>query len=170
MVKPTVYPLWTDGVASKVTEPSLGKRDLGYVEGEKPSALEMNWLFYLNGEWVQHFDSILGIASLLVYPNQEIGINGVVASDTTTLEQVRYISGLGGTNIISQTPFGNVGGWTDGLKIILQSSSSVDRVKILHNDNNYGALIRGDWEGYSGEQIILRWNETRLRWVEDNRS
>lgn len=46
MAKPASKPNWTDGDAAKVTEPTVGKKLLGWIADERPSFKFMNWLFY----------------------------------------------------------------------------------------------------------------------------
>lgn len=52
MSKPTSKPNWTDGAASKVSEPSESKKLQGWLKTEKPPFNFFNWLFYNISQWI----------------------------------------------------------------------------------------------------------------------
>jgi hypothetical protein len=57
MAKPTDGHIsWTDGAASKVTNPSAAKKLLGWLSAEKPPFEYMNWLFRTIDLWLKHFE------------------------------------------------------------------------------------------------------------------
>lgn len=51
--KPSKVPVWgTDGLNN--TEPSAGKKALGWVRGEKPASSYLQWTQRLTGDWLQY--------------------------------------------------------------------------------------------------------------------
>ena len=64
--KPTVFPEFavTDynngtGAAPNVVEPSAGKKDTGWDEGERPPRETFNWLHRITNNWVEWFDQVV---------------------------------------------------------------------------------------------------------------
>ncbi len=54
MARPTQFPEWaSNGV--NVVEPSEGKKDEGWLDGERPPAKWFNWLFKLINDWIADF-------------------------------------------------------------------------------------------------------------------
>ncbi len=51
--KPSKVPVFNTGGANNV-EPSVGKKILGWLRGEKPASSTFNWLAKLYGEWAQY--------------------------------------------------------------------------------------------------------------------
>lgn len=51
--KPTVLPRWAD-VGGDIVEPSSGKKDIGWVAGERPAAEYFNWLLNVNYLWAEY--------------------------------------------------------------------------------------------------------------------
>jgi len=51
--KPTSVPIWNTGTANR-TEPSAGKKVLGWIIGEEPPSSYFNWLQGLTGDWLQY--------------------------------------------------------------------------------------------------------------------
>lgn len=49
---------WTDGNALKVTEPTSGKKLLGWTKSERPPFQFMNWLFFNLDEWIDYLESV----------------------------------------------------------------------------------------------------------------
>lgn len=67
MSKPTAIPTWatsvvndpTSGIDNRVA-PSAGEQASGFVPlNVKPSRQHLNWLQWLNGQWIEYFDSFL---------------------------------------------------------------------------------------------------------------
>ena len=56
--KPTTNMDWTDGAASKVVEPSAGKKLIGWTALERPPFEFMNFLFFNTDEWVKYLESV----------------------------------------------------------------------------------------------------------------
>ena len=73
VTKPTVLPEFAlldllNGTAGapNVVEPSSGKKDTGWNEGERPARETFNWLHRITNEWIEYFDCItLSSASVL---------------------------------------------------------------------------------------------------------
>ena len=64
-IKPTVFPRFATldlnngtGGAPNVVEPSSGKKDTGWNEGERPPRETFNWIHRINHDWNQYLDSI----------------------------------------------------------------------------------------------------------------
>lgn len=51
MAQPTEKPRWAD-VGGDIIEPNTGKKDVGFVGGERPLAQFLNWLFNLIYLWI----------------------------------------------------------------------------------------------------------------------
>lgn len=51
VAKPTNLPRWADTVPANRVEPTSGKKDVGWVPGEKPPAQYKNWLLYTIYQW-----------------------------------------------------------------------------------------------------------------------
>lgn len=52
--KPTIIPRWANN-GGIVTQPTEGKKDIGWLTNEHPPAQFLNWLFFLLCGWVQYF-------------------------------------------------------------------------------------------------------------------
>src|SRR5690606_28409255 len=59
--RPTQVPEWATGEDADIVEPPAGKKEQGWLQGEKPPAGYFNWLFKLLTGWVAWFaDKIKG--------------------------------------------------------------------------------------------------------------
>ena len=63
-LKPTVFPQFAildlnNGTAGapNVVEPSSGKKDSGWNEGERPPRETFNWLHRITNDWIEYFES-----------------------------------------------------------------------------------------------------------------
>lgn len=56
--KPGSHIDWTDGAASKVEEPIVSKKLLGFVSDERPDPKHHNWLWYQLDAWVKYLESV----------------------------------------------------------------------------------------------------------------
>lgn len=76
MPKPTVLPRWASGAAA-VVEPASGKKDVGWLVGERPPAQYENWRGELVYDWLNWIDPLLttngGISALV---NEHITVSG----------------------------------------------------------------------------------------------
>src|SRR5690606_27107546 len=50
--RPTQVPEWATGEGADIVEPPAGKKEQGWVQGEKPPAGFFNWLFSLLTRWI----------------------------------------------------------------------------------------------------------------------
>ncbi len=57
--KPTSLPRWAD-VSGDIVEPSSGKKDIGWVQGERPPAPFFNWILELLYEWMEYLNAPVG--------------------------------------------------------------------------------------------------------------
>ena len=58
VAKPTNLPRWADTVPANRVEPTSGKKDVGWVPGEKPPAQYKNWLLYTIYQWCEWLNDI----------------------------------------------------------------------------------------------------------------
>lgn len=67
MAKPSSHIDWTDGNVTKVVEPSVAKKLLGWVGLERPTFEHMNFNFFRLDEWAKYFevttDALLSLQS-----------------------------------------------------------------------------------------------------------
>jgi cytoskeletal protein CcmA (bactofilin family) len=104
------------------------------------------------------------------YANENVAGSGSVTTSTTVGQQVRRVTGDGAAVTISTTPFGAVGGWSDGLVVRLIGQSSTNTVTIAHNDAAKGAILNGDVTLGQYDVIELQYDSTADRWIEIARS
>ncbi len=89
--QPTVFPRFAvldlnngTGAAPNVVEPSAGKKDTGWNEGERPARETFNWLHRITNDWIEWFDQELS-GGVLTGNFQELpalhsGLNFVVSA------------------------------------------------------------------------------------------
>lgn len=65
--KPSSHLNWTDGAPAKVTEPTVGKKLLGWIASERPPFQFMNWLFFRTDEWLKYFESVTDVGLAAQY-------------------------------------------------------------------------------------------------------
>jgi hypothetical protein len=58
MAKPVSLPRWASTGSADVVEPTSGKKDVGFVAGERPPAQYFNWLFELIYDWFAFLDTL----------------------------------------------------------------------------------------------------------------
>lgn len=61
--KPTAYPNWTNG-GSRVAQPPPTLVATGWQMGQPIPDVYLNYLFWLNNQWVQYFDNSLATTVL----------------------------------------------------------------------------------------------------------
>ena len=130
--KPTVIGRWGD-VSGDIVEPSPGKKDTGFTEGEQPPAPEVNWLFYVAYLWCQWlYDGDVSFASVITaeadiqhaaanYPISPLDFTTTAGTVDTT--KVNHSSTL--TITASLTKILKVGDKIDSVKVRLQGSGGV---------------------------------------------
>lgn len=57
MAAPSELPEWADGGGAAVTDPSSGKKALGWLPAERPAAQFMNWWMNNVFQWVSYFNT-----------------------------------------------------------------------------------------------------------------
>ena len=110
--------------------------------------------------------------------NQKISTNAsaTVAGGGTitvsTTQQVQYfrVSGDGGAQSLSSTPFGTGGGWIDGTTIRLVGTSDTNTISLDHNDASNGAVLNGDCTLNKYNMITLQWDSELARFIEVSRN
>ena len=95
--------------------------------------------------------------------------NGAELSMTATQKtiglQQRKVQSTSGLLSLSATPFGNVGGWIDGTTIKIMGVSDANAQTLIHNDNDYGCIVNGNFTLGRFSTIVLFWDESLLRWI-----
>ncbi len=81
MAKPASHIDWTDGDAAKQTEPTVGKKLLGWIADERPSFKFMNFLFFNTDEWIKYLEGVTdGLLALQSTYDVVVGVGGTHAS------------------------------------------------------------------------------------------
>lgn len=95
---------------------------------------------------------------------------GTITVSTTQREQLFRVSGNGGAQSLSNTPFGTAGGWTDGTIVRLLGMDDINTVSLDFNDSDNGAVINGDCTLKKYNVLTLMWDSTLSRWLELSRN
>ena len=66
MAKPVKLPVWATDPGAEITEPTLGKKEIGWITSEKPPAGYFNWWQENVHDWIKYFDEG-GAAAILQY-------------------------------------------------------------------------------------------------------
>lgn len=111
----STLPRWADTVAadpSKVSEPASGKKDIGWIVGEKPPAQWKNWLLLQCYNWLVWLDAFETEAHTWTI-TQTFG-GGISASNSTlntraiygigngTAEGIKGVGGPGGNGVVGE--------------------------------------------------------------------
>jgi len=104
------------------------------------------------------------------YPTQAVSSGGEIDIDLVKGVQNRLLESSSGVEALSLTPFGNIGGWKNGTEVRIFGTSDTNRPTIIHNDNDYGAILNGDANLRRFDSVSLVWFESLLRWVELTRN
>lgn len=110
--------------------------------------------------------------------NQKISTNAsaTVAGGGTitvsTTQQVQYfrVSGDGGAQSLSSTPFGTGGGWIDGTTVRICGTNDTNTLSLDNNDSANGAILNGDCTLKKYNIITLQWDSELSRWIEISRN
>lgn len=78
--KPSDHIDWTDGSPSKITEPSSGKKLLGWTAGERPAFQYMNWLFWQLNNWDEYFETVTDLL-IAQAPSYDAVVDGTTYAD-----------------------------------------------------------------------------------------
>lgn len=165
MAKPASKPNWTDGDAAKVTEPTVGKKLLGWIADERPSFKFMNWLFYNITEWIDYFETTTdGLTALQSTYDVVVGVGGTHA----TLAAAIADAGLGdNVRVLVKDPFSvtstivlSKNGWFIEWKpsaIYAQSGGTSPGIQVTGNNNSLVNAKLIDFDGGSdvGIEIVV---------------
>lgn len=99
-----------------------------------------------------------------------VASGATITASTTQRVQLFRISGNGGAQSLSTTPFGTVGGWIDGTIVRLLGMDDSNTVSIDFNDSDNGAVINGDCTLKKYNILTLMWDSTLNRWLEISRN
>lgn len=111
--------------------------------------------------------------------NQKVSTNAsaaIAGGGTITVsitQQMQYfrVSGSGGAQALSNTPFGTGGGWIDGTIVRLVGTSDTNTISLDHNDSaDYGAILNGDCTLKKYNMITLQWDSELVRFIEVGRN
>jgi hypothetical protein len=79
MARPDELPRWADGVDALITEPSEGKKTIGWDAGERPPAQFFNWLLNRIYQWLVYADQVIPpIGSIIFWHKSLTGIPGTL--------------------------------------------------------------------------------------------
>lgn len=142
--------------------------------GSKTSSSTINSVWTLNeagsGGAIANMQQQINNNSNQVVATQDIAANGTISSNDNRSFQKRRVQGTPGNVTASGTPFGSGGTWDDGIVIELMGMDDTKKVKILHNDVDYGIILNGDINLGEFDTLTVEWVSSKLRWVERSRS
>lgn len=95
---------------------------------------------------------------------------GTITVSTTQREQYFRISGNGGAQSLSTTPFGTGGGWIDGTIVRLLGTHDTNTISLDHNDSDNGVILNGDCTLAKYNMLTLIWDTEFNRWIEVGRN
>lgn len=98
MSQPSEQPEWASGGSAVITDPSSGKKALGWAVSEKPPAQYFNWWMNLVYQWVQYLAGLAGEAFTWTAAHifsAAVTFNGAIggASDAATTAQLNRLRG-----------------------------------------------------------------------------
>lgn len=99
-----------------------------------------------------------------------VSSGGTVSLSTTQRVQYFRLSGDGGAQSLSTTPFGTAGGWIDGTIVRLVGTSDTNTISLDHNDADNGAILNGDCTLAKYNLITLIWDSELARFIEIGRN
>lgn len=99
-----------------------------------------------------------------------VASGGTITVSTTERVQYFRVSGNGGAQSLSTTPFGSSGGWIDGTIVRLVGTSDTNTISIDNNDSDYGAIVNGDCTLAKYNMLTLLWDSEFNRWLEVGRN
>ena len=123
-----------------------------------------------SGEEITNTQLEINSKSFKAYVVEQIAASGIVTTSTTMGMQRRKVESSGGAVVASSTPFGNTGGWIDGLQVRLRGDSDANTVKIIYSDIDYGIIMNGDIILEKWTQLTVEWDDLELRWYEISRN
>jgi hypothetical protein len=98
-----------------------------------------------------------------------VSSGGTITVSTTERVQYYRVSGDGGAQSLSTTPFGSAS-WTDGTIVRLVGTSDTNTISLDHNDADNGAILNGDCTLGKYNILTLIWDSEFNRWIELGRN
>lgn len=111
----STLPRWADTVAadpSKVSEPASGKKDIGWIVGEKPPAQWKNWLLLQCYNWLVWLDAFETEAHTwtitqtfgggISVSNSTLNTRAIYGIGNGTAEGIKGVGGPGGNGIVAE--------------------------------------------------------------------
>ena len=99
-----------------------------------------------------------------------VSSGGTIVVSTTQREQLFRVSGNGGAQSFSTTPFGTSGGFIDGTIVRLLGTHDTNTISLDFNDSDNGAILNGDCTLKKYNILTLMWDSTLSRWIELSRN
>lgn len=98
-----------------------------------------------------------------------VASGGTITVSITQREQYFRVSGNGGAQSLSTTPFGSAS-WIDGTIVRLVGTSDTNTLSLDHNDADNGAVLNGDCTLGKYNMLTLIWDSEFNRWIEQSRN
>lgn len=98
-----------------------------------------------------------------------VSAGGTISVSTTERVQYFRVSGQGGAQSLSATPFGSAS-WIDGTIVRLVGTSDTNTISLDHNDADNGAILNGDCTLAKYNMLTLIWDSEFNRWLEVGRN
>lgn len=98
-----------------------------------------------------------------------VSSGGTISVSTTERVQYFRVSGDGGAQSLSATPFGSAS-WIDGTIVRIMGTSDTNTISLDHNDADNGAILNGDCTLAKYNMLTLIWDSEFSRWVELGRN
>jgi len=144
--KPTTLPQWA--TTGTVTEPSAGKKALGWI-AEKPPFAYLNWILNLVYQWIQYLDAPVGTGSNPGFsatggPTNGTGLKGT-GGGTTGLG-VHGVAAANGAGVCGEATAGSgvTGTCTTGVGVVGVSTGSGNGVEAGSIGTGYALHVSGD--------------------------
>lgn len=98
-----------------------------------------------------------------------VASGGTISVSITQREQYFRVSGSGGAQSLSTTPFGSAS-WIDGTIVRLVGTSDTNTLSLDFNDADNGAVLNGDCTLGKYNMLTLIWDSEFNRWIEQSRN
>ena len=98
-----------------------------------------------------------------------VSSGGTISVSTTERVQYYRVSGDGGAQSMSSTPFGSAS-WIDGTIVRLVGTSDTNTLSLDNNDADNGAILNGDCTLGKYNVLTLIWDSEFNRWIELGRN
>tara|TARA_A100001201_G_scaffold142276_1_gene140003 strand:+ start:1017 stop:1502 length:486 start_codon:yes stop_codon:yes gene_type:complete len=99
-----------------------------------------------------------------------VASGGTITVLVNQREQYFRVSGNGGAQSLSSTPFGTAGNWTDGTIVRLVGTHDTNTISLDHSDTDNGAVLNGDCTLKKYNILSLIWDTELNRWIEISRN